>query len=62
MTGEKTTKSPEKGDVAAIVVPPNKVGLAIHCGSYWFTRDTKGVIGVPIDKTKVLRAWKIVND
>ncbi len=62
MTGEKITKEPVKGDVAAIVVPPNKVGLAIHCGSYWFTRDTKGIIGLPVDTTKVLRAWKIGND
>lgn len=60
LTGEKPTKKPAKGDVAAIVVPPGKVGLAIHCGTYWFTRDTNGIIGLPIDRTKVLRAWKIV--
>ena len=61
MTGERTTKKPVKGDVAAILVSPTKIGLAIHCGNYWFTRDTTGVIGLPIDGTKVLRAWKIVN-
>ena len=60
LTGEKPTKNPVKGDVAAIVLPPSTIGLAIHCGDYWFTRDKSGIIGRPIENTKVLRAWKIV--
>ena len=61
MNGEKVTKKPTKGDFAAIVVPPDQLGLAIHCGHFWFTRHKTGVIGLPIDKTRVLRAWKLNN-
>lgn len=62
LNGERVTKHPKKGDVAVIVVSNTQIGLAIHCGSFWFTRHVDGVIGRPIKGTKVLRAWKIKND
>lgn len=58
---EKQTKNPQKGDYAAIIVNKNQLGLAIHCGDFWFTRDTTGIIGAPIIGTKVLKAWKLNN-
>ena len=61
LNGEKATKKPQKGDVAAIVVPHGRIGLAIHCGNFWFTRHTDGIIGLPIKGTRVLRAWKLIN-
>lgn len=59
LNNEVRTKEPKKGDVAAIVIPPDKIGLAIHCGNIWFTRNTNGIIGIPVSTTKVIKAWKL---
>lgn len=53
------TNAPVMGDVAAIVLDGGKVCAAIHAGKVWFSRDEDGLIGAPVETTRVLKAWRV---
>lgn len=59
---EKSTRKPVAGDFAAIIIANQYLGAAIHCGTFWFTRNERGVIGQRIEDTKVIKAWKLFNN
>jgi hypothetical protein len=50
------TKQPIIGDVG-LVVHKGKLAVAIHAGSFWFTRDEAGLSGVPL--AACWKAWRV---
>lgn len=54
--GMKKTKDPQKGDVG-LIVHEGKLCVAIHAGTFWFSRHEGGFIGAPL--AAVWKAWRI---
>lgn len=56
--GLPKTNDPQPGDVG-LIVHRQKLCIAIHAGSFWFSRDADGLIGAPL--SAVWKAWKVVE-
>ncbi len=50
------TKTPKAGDLG-LVPFDGRMCIAIHAGSFWFSRHADGLIGAPLDN--VWKAWAV---
>lgn len=54
--GIRRTRTPVPGDIG-IAVDRGRPVMAIRGQAVWFSRDDRGLIGVPLDR--VYRAWRV---
>nr|WP_244430511.1 hypothetical protein [Brucella rhizosphaerae] len=56
LVGFEKSDEPTTGDVG-LILHHRKMCLAIHAGSFWFSRDESGLIGASLDA--IWKAWRI---
>lgn len=54
--GMKKTQEPEVGDLG-LVIFEGRMCIAIHAGTFWFSRHEDGLVGAPLGN--VWKAWAI---
>lgn len=54
--GYHRTKCPVPGDLG-LVIFDNRMCIALHTGSFWFSRHEDGLVGAPLDH--VWKAWAL---
>ncbi len=56
LVGSEKTDAPQTGDVG-LILHNQKMCLAIHADTFWFSRDKSGLIGASLDA--IWKAWRI---
>lgn len=56
LIGLEKTDAPKTGDVG-LILHNQKMCLAIHAQTFWFSRDESGLIGASLDA--IWKAWRI---